>query len=257
MLGVDGLYMFSRGTLRPFVFVGAGYQEDRLDGNRGRESGYAPYLNAGVGVQMVLSDRWSLQLDFRREHGYLKSNEFNIAHNNNNYLQLVVTYALGSTPTRPAPVAAVTPPAPVAYVAPAAAVAAPAPKFEKIVLSSTELFGFDQYKLQMPQQKLDDIAQALNNNPQVSHVVISGYTDRIGSDKYNQHLSEQRANAVKDYLVSKNVGAGRLDAVGKGKSDPVVNCTDKNLKKLIVCLEPNRRVEVEQINIEQRVNGSN
>jgi len=257
MLGIDGLYFFTRGAIRPFIFVGAGYQEDRLNGNGGQASAYAPYVNAGLGAQVVITDRWSLQADFRREHGYLRDNEFNNRHNSNNYLQVGVSYAFGDTPTRPRVVAVTPPPAPAPVMVAApivvAPVAPPPPRFEKIVLSSTELFSFDNYRLQMPQQKLDDIAVALNNNPQVNHVVISGYTDRIGSDKYNQKLSEQRAGAVKDYLISKNVASDRLQIQGKGKADPLVMCTEKNLKKLIVCLEPNRRVEVEQINIEQRI----
>ncbi|MET3109075.1 OOP family OmpA-OmpF porin [Oxalobacteraceae bacterium GrIS 2.11] len=256
-LGVDALYMLSRSSIRPFIFVGAGYQQDRLNNNTGEVHAYAPFLEAGLGVQAVLSDQWALQLDFRREHGYLKDNTFGSNSNGNNYLSLGVSYSFDKSPTvavakaSPPPAPA---PAPV-YVAPVAApVVAPAPKFEKVVLTSTELFGFDKFNLQMPQPKLDDIATALNNNPQVNHVVISGYTDRIGSDKYNNALSLKRANAVKDYLISKNISADRLFAEGKGKSNPIVTCTEKKLQPLIVCLEPNRRVEVEQITIEQRVN---
>ncbi len=130
----------------------------------------------------------------------------------------------------------------------------PAPRFEKISLSSTELFAFDKSDLRLPQPKLDDIAAALNNNTQIDNVVISGYTDRIGSDKYNQKLSERRASAVKDYLVSKGISANRLSAVGKGKANPIVVCEQKKRPALIECLEPNRRVEVEQITIERRVN---
>ncbi len=256
MLGVDGLYFFTREAIRPFVFIGAGYQEDRLSGSIGEASGYSPYVNAGLGVQMVISDQWSMQLDFRREHGYLQNNDFNIERNNNNYLQLGITYAFDATPTHTVVAAAPPPPTPEpVYVAPVVKAVAPtpAPRFEKVVLTSTELFGFDQYNLHMPQPKLDEIAVALNNNTEINHVVISGYTDRIGSDRYNQKLSERRAGAVKDYLVSKNVAPERLDAQGRGKSNPVVTCAEKHLKALIVCLEPNRRVEVEQFNFEQRV----
>jgi OOP family OmpA-OmpF porin len=256
LLGVDALYMLSRKAIRPFIFAGAGYQEDRLNSPLGERSGYAPYVNAGIGVQAVLSDQWALQLDFRREHGYPKNNEFNPQSNNNNYLSLGVSYSFGRTPTV-AVAKAVPPPEPapivVVAVTPPPPPAPPAPRFEKVVLSSTELFGFDQSTLQMPQTKLDGIADALNSNKDVNHVVITGYTDRIGSDKYNQKLSEKRASAVKDYLVSKGVSADRLFPEGKGKANPLVTCNDKKLKDLIVCLEPNRRVEVENITIEQRV----
>ncbi len=257
MLGVDALYMFSRSALRPFVFAGLGGQQDRLNTPLGERSGYAPYVNAGIGIQAVLNDQWTLQLDFRREHGYLKSNEFATNTNGNNYLSLGVSYSFGKTPTV-AVAKAVPPPEPVpAYVAavtPPPPPPPPPPKFEKIVLSSTELFAFDKSELRMPQTKLDEIARVLNNNTQTNHVVISGYTDRIGSRAYNQKLSERRANAVRDYLVSKGVSADRLFPEGKGEDNPLVTCTEKGRKALIVCLEPNRRVEVEQITIEQRVN---
>jgi OOP family OmpA-OmpF porin len=48
------------------------------------------------------------------------------------------------------------------------------------------------------------------------------------------------------------VAANRLKAEGKGKANPVVQCNNKKRADLIACLEPNRRVEVEQITIERR-----
>lgn len=129
----------------------------------------------------------------------------------------------------------------------------PAPRFEKYTLSATELFAFDSAELRMPQPRLDEIASALGSDTAVNDVVITGYTDRIGSDSYNQKLSERRAVAVKTYLAAKGVQAGRLNAQGKGEANPVVVCTDKKLSVLIDCLEPNRRVEVEKITIERRV----
>jgi OOP family OmpA-OmpF porin len=145
----------------------------------------------------------------------------------------------------PAPVpqpAVVTPPPP-----------APEPRIEKYTLSATELFAFDSAELRMPQPKLDEIANALSSNSEINNVVITGYTDRIGSDKYNQKLSEHRAVAVKNYLSGKGIDANRLKAEGKGEANPVVVCTNKKRPALIKCLEPNRRVEVEKIMIERRV----
>ena len=120
-------------------------------------------------------------------------------------------------------------------------------------MSATEMFGFDSAKLNSNQPKLDEIATLLNNNPTINDVTIAGYTDRLGSDKYNQKLSERRANSVKEYLVGKGVAANRLSAEGRGKANPVVTCDNKRKADLIKCLEPNRRVEVEQITIERRV----
>ena len=120
-------------------------------------------------------------------------------------------------------------------------------------MSATELFEFNSAKLAMPQPKLDDIAAALTADPSITDVEIDGYADRLGSAKYNQKLSERRANAVRDYLVSKGIDGKRLKAVGKGQANPVVTCTNKKRADLIKCLEPNRRVEVEQISVERRV----
>jgi OOP family OmpA-OmpF porin len=120
-----------------------------------------------------------------------------------------------------------------------------------MTLSATELFDFDRATLKLPQPKLDEIAKALVDNPSISNVRITGYTDRLGTDAYNQRLSEKRAEAVKNYLVSRGVPASRLSAIGKGEAEPVVQCNDKDRNALIRCLEPNRRVEVEQITIEK------
>ena len=129
----------------------------------------------------------------------------------------------------------------------------PALKFEKVTLSSTELFGFDSDVLGSAQPKLDEMATVLKANETIKNVAINGYTDRLGSDKYNMTLSEKRANAVKTYLVNKGISADRLTAVGKGETNPVVECKMKKRAELIQCLEPNRRVEVEEITFQRRV----
>ena len=121
---------------------------------------------------------------------------------------------------------------------------------QKYTISAQELFGFDSAKLVANQPKLDEIVQVMNANSNVDNVTIVGYTDRIGSEAYNQKLSERRATAVKDYLVSHGVGANRLSAVGRGESNPVVDCKDvKQRAALIKCLAPNRRVEVEPVTV--------
>lgn len=128
--------------------------------------------------------------------------------------------------------------------------AAPRKQMDRYTLSAKELFAFDRHELRMPQPKLDEIASVLISNPQIGLVNITGYTDRLGTDSYNLKLSQQRADAVRTYLTSKGVTSNRLNAIGKGESNPVVECHNKNRAELIQCLEPNRRVEVEQITIE-------
>ncbi len=78
-------------------------------------------------------------------------------------------------------------------------------------------------------------------------VLVTGHTDRIGTQEYNQKLSERRADAVRDYLVSKGVAKDKIETLGMGKTQPVpgVVCNQKNFKAKIACYPPNRRVEVE------------
>jgi OOP family OmpA-OmpF porin len=67
---------------------------------------------------------------------------------------------------------------------------------------------------------LDEAAQTLKDNPDIN-VSVEGHTDSIGSDEYNQRLSERRAQAVKQYLVSKGIAASRLSTAGKGEREPI------------------------------------
>jgi OOP family OmpA-OmpF porin len=126
----------------------------------------------------------------------------------------------------------------------------PAPAYEKYTLSADVLFKFDRYQLKdaLPEglKQLDDVATKIQSYAGVESVTVTGYTDRIGTDKYNQRLSERRANSVKDYLVGKGVDANKITATGKGKANPVVTCKGTKVNKaLIACLQPNRRVEIE------------
>ena len=87
-------------------------------------------------------------------------------------------------------------------------------------------------------------------------VHVTGYTDRIGSEAYNQRLSEQRANAVKAYLVrTDGIDAAKILADGKGKANPITKpgeCGEKRSAATIACLQPDRRVEIEVSAIEQQ-----
>jgi OOP family OmpA-OmpF porin len=254
LLGIDSLLMFSRSNFRPFLLVGVGAQRDKRTGFGGKASETSPYVTAGLGFQLGLSDRWSMQADYRTVQGHMKDdNDFGFKRSNNKYFAVGFNYAFSSPP-----VAAVAPapePTPVAVVeAPPAPMPPPPPaRFEKVTMSATELFEFNKATLRAPQPKLDEIAAALQADMSITDIDVTGYTDRLGSDKYNQALSERRAVAVREYLVARGIDGSRLKAVGKGESNPVVECNDKKRADLIACLAPNRRVEVEQITIEKRV----
>ncbi len=258
-LGVDALYMFSRQSFRPFLLVGTGYERDRATTlNLGTRTRTSPYLNAGAGFQVALGDQWSMQADYRRVFGYLSGFNFGFDRAKTNYVTVGLTYAFDKpsapiirTAQAPEPVREVAPP-PAPRPTPAPTPAPPV-RMERITLSATELFTFDSAQLRLPQPKLDEVISVLKTNTGVNNVVISGYADRLGSDKYNQKLSERRAASVKNYMTGKGIDANRLKAEGRGEANPVVTCTEKNRAALIKCLEPNRRVEIEQITIERRV----
>jgi OOP family OmpA-OmpF porin len=108
---------------------------------------------------------------------------------------------------------------------------------EAITLEGVK-FGFDKYGLS-PQDKmnLDQDLQKLSNQPDLS-IVIKGYTDSTGPEEYNQKLSEQRAQAVYDYLTSKGISGERMKTIGYGESDPVADNSTAQGRAL------NRRAEI-------------
>jgi len=114
--------------------------------------------------------------------------------------------------------------------------------------STDAFFDFDESTLR-PEGRaaLDELVTELGEVKYGSIRVI-GHTDRIGGDQYNLALSERRANAVKNYLARKSVPTERIEAVGKGKADPTGetrDCTGPKSPKVIKCLQPDRRVDIE------------
>lgn len=132
----------------------------------------------------------------------------------------------------------------------AAEAPAPKPTAEKIKLAADALFDFDKATLKPEgKAKLDELA-AQANALKLEVILAVGHTDRIGSEAYNQRLSERRAAAVKNYLVSQGVNANRVYTEGKGEVQPVTGNQCDNVRgraALISCLQPDRRVEVEVI----------
>ena len=130
-----------------------------------------------------------------------------------------------------------------------------APAGAKITLAADTLFAFNKADLKPEGKKaLDNVveqAKALK----VEVIVAVGYTDRIGSDAYNLKLSQHRANSVKAYLVSKGIPADKVYTEGKGKANPVTGKTCDKIggaqngsnKKLVDCLQPDRRAVLEII----------
>jgi outer membrane protein OmpA-like peptidoglycan-associated protein len=86
-------------------------------------------------------------------------------------------------------------------------------------------------------RKLDQLAQFLTDHPE-RRVQIDGFTDSVGTDSYNQDLSQQRADAVKSSLIARGIDSSRIGSQGYGKGFPVANNVDSGGRQL------NRRVEV-------------
>lgn len=123
---------------------------------------------------------------------------------------------------------------------------APAPQAQKFSLGSDVLFRFDSATLTA--RGRSEVARVANAIEQVADpkVVVTGYTDRLGSDAYNAALSQRRAQAVSGALVAAGVAPGAVQAEGRGASAPMVPCsTPMPRPQLIECLAPNRRVEIE------------
>jgi len=100
------------------------------------------------------------------------------------------------------------------------------------------LFAFNKYELKPEaRERLAKISGIVLAYPDLK-LQIEGYTDSIGSDEYNQTLSDKRAEAVRDYLVSQGVSMNNVSAQGMGKADPVADNSTAAGRQL------NRRVEM-------------
>ena len=117
---------------------------------------------------------------------------------------------------------------------------------EKFNLRTDFLFDFDKSTLR-PEgiQALTEVASKINAHESIKEIVIVGHTDRLGTDQYNKVLSEKRALAVANFLISKGVPSYKMKAFGAGEAYPVKECEGtKATEALKACLADNRRVEI-------------
>lgn len=263
-LGLDALYMFSRDKFRPFLLAGLGATRNNVDYKipgfdvDGKKTSWLASL--GLGAQYLFSDNFGLQADLRQQFSRADAKITDLATGarsgedggvGNTLLNLGGLFRFGAPAPvvaepapEPAPIAAA--PEPMPEPAPAPEPVKCTPQMDTITVDAAKLFGFDKANLKEEgKAALDDAAAKIKAAPEIKAVIVTGHTDRIGSEAYNQKLSERRANQVKDYLAAQGVDASIIDAVGKGESEPVVQCAgNKATKKLVECLQPNRRVEI-------------
>ncbi|EOW2921877.1 porin OmpA [Escherichia coli] len=197
------------------------------------DTGVSPVVAGGV--EYAITPEIATRLEYQWTNNIGDANTIG-TRPDNGLLSLGVSYRFGQGEAAP-------------VVAPAPA---PAPEVQTkhFTLKSDVLFNFNKATLKPEgQAALDQLYSQLSNlDPKDGSVVVLGYTDRIGSDAYNQGLSERRAQSVVDYLISKGIPADKISARGMGESNPVTGNTCDNVKQraaLIDCLAPDRRVEIE------------
>lgn len=116
-----------------------------------------------------------------------------------------------------------------------------------VTVETNPLFDFDRITIRPDSKaKLDELLAKLKG-VQYAEIVAVGYADPIGTVSYNFALSKRRAQSVEDYLEAKGVPAAKLDTEGRGETEEYAslsNCGGLRREPMIVCLEPDRRVEV-------------
>jgi OmpA-OmpF porin, OOP family len=241
---LEGLYYFMpESWFVPYLAVGAGDRTYKVK-NEHTHSDFA--LAYGAGARFFATESFFIRADFR---DILAFNTPNGNPVNNLEYTLGIGWLLGGKKKEAAPVAEVAPviaeppkPAPVVKpepVIPPAPVAAPT---EEIMVKGRATIDvkFKTNKADVIpayDSELVKFADVLKKYPDLK-VTIEGYTDNVGSAKYNKALSQRRAESVKKYLVGKlGIDASRLKAVGYGLEKPIAsNKTEEGRKK-------NRRVE--------------
>src|SRR5438477_61487 len=121
---------------------------------------------------------------------------------------------------------------------PGVEVTRPAENEIAVQLTNDILFDFNSYALrQESRETLRELANNFRQYPD-EEVSVEGHTDNVGSDDYNQRLSEQRAGSVRDYLVDQGVPTERVSAIGYGKNRPKASNDTPEGRQI------NRRVEI-------------
>lgn len=148
----------------------------------------------------------------------------------------------------------------VAQARPAPPAAAPPvmvqkPAAPRVTLDADTMFDFDKVVLRPAgQQALDDFVVKIKDiSPEA--ILVVGHADRLGSAQYNQELSERRAASVKAYLIDKGVEPDRIRTEGRGKTQPKTaagDCLGAKSAKVIACLQPDRRVDIEIVGTQAR-----
>jgi OOP family OmpA-OmpF porin len=254
-IGLMGRYHFLEGPVRPYLALGVGMLKHRNINHEGESLS----LRAGVGLQGRIHKNWSArgQVIWQRD-GDGSSMAPKSAFRDIIYsIGLNFDFGGKPPPPPPAPKEAAPPPPPppppnpdldgdgvlnerdkCPNTRPGAVVDLDGCEVEAVIELDGVHFDFDKATLRPEAMVILNEAAALLSKHEKVVVEVAGHTDSVGSEAYNQGLSERRANAVRDYLASKGIRASRLSAKGYGELRPIAsNDTDEGRAE-------NRRVEM-------------
>lgn len=122
----------------------------------------------------------------------------------------------------------------------------PIATIEKISIETDTLFAFNQYKteylIQNGKEKLQQLLAEITRWKSLTKITLIGHADALGTTQYNQKISLQRAEQIKQYLTAQGLAAEKIIAIGLGENVPIVQCIATRRNAQIQCLQPNRRV---------------
>jgi OOP family OmpA-OmpF porin len=216
--------------------AGAFYYMAELDGQSLDSNGWAP--TASIGGEFAINPVLAARVEYQRVFQIDTLDDIG-AEVDNGLLTLGIIYRYGQDAYEP--VAAAPTPAP-----------APAPKLAKATkefnLASDVLFAFGKSTLsEKGEAALVDLVKQIHEGGfQYKSAEVAGHTDRIGSDQFNQQLSESRAKTVADFLATQGIAADTISMVGRGESESVTgdSCNKLGRADMIKCLAPDRRVVI-------------
>lgn len=244
----DALRVFKRASsVSPFLSIGAGYIKDEPDA--GRDFG-SPLAQAGAGLLIDVAENSSGSFLFQLRPEVKVRWDFIDERPNDHFVDYMAgigfQFAWGSPRPAPAPAPAAAPSPPPPPPPPPApkdsdgdGVLDPAdqcpdtprgtavdsmgcPRKGSVTLKGVN-FEFNSAKLTSESRPLlDEVASDLTKHPRLK-VELEGHTDSVGADAYNLKLSQQRADAVRGYLISQGVAPSQLTAKGYGESKPLVS----------------------------------
>lgn len=248
-LSIDALRVFARpSVVSPFLSVGAGYIKDDPD-PVGRSEG-SPLAQVGAGLLIDVAESSSGSFVFQLRPEVKARWDFIDQDANSNFLDYMagVGFQFAWGPGRapePAPQQAAPPPPPPPPPPPApkdsdgdgvldtvdqcpdtprgtAVDAMGCPRKGSVTLAGVT-FEFNSSKLTAESRPiLNDVAADLVKHPRLK-VELEGHTDSVGADAYNLKLSQQRADSVREYLISQGVAANQLTAKGFGETRPTAS----------------------------------